>query len=323
MDALGDRPGARFTIATPAFPDNGRTVYRGYLFVGDVPLSESGMRDHPLTPMTDANLVRVLQAQCSRKVGLVDYRVVARRPHAKRAPVEALRAAGQANAIVDAVSNDDLLRLGPALAQMPLVTAGSGVAIALPANFGIGPSTAASRLPPAEGAQAVIAGSCSQATNRQVRAYIDAGGAALRIDPLDLATGADVASRALAWCDERLERGPVLVYSTAEPACVQSIQQRLGVAQAGSMIEAALATIARGLVERGVRQLIVAGGETSGACVQALRITRMKIGPQIDPGVPWCHAKTDEGRGVAMHVALKSGNFGGDAFFTYAFEMLK
>jgi len=189
MGALADRAGADFTIATPAFPDNGRTVYNGYLFVGDVLLSESGMRNHPLTPMTDANLVRVLQAQCTRKVGLVDYRVVACGCDAIRARFDALRTDGVAIAIVDAVSNDDLLRLGPALAQMPLVTAGSGVAIALPANFGIVPSTAASALPHAAGAQAVIAGSCSQATNRQVRAFIDGGGAARRIDPLAIAAG--------------------------------------------------------------------------------------------------------------------------------------
>jgi len=323
MGALADRAGADFTIATPAFPDNGRTVYNGYLFVGDVLLSESGMRNHPLTPMTDANLVRVLQAQCTRKVGLVDYRVVACGCDAIRARFDALRTDGVAIAIVDAVSNDDLLRLGPALAQMPLVTAGSGVAIALPANFGIVPSTAASALPHAAGAQAVIAGSCSQATNRQVRAFIDGGGAARRIDPLAIAAGVDVTRDALAWCRSHLARGPVLLYSTAEPRDVQSVQQRLGVAQAGSMTEQTLGAIARGLVDLGVRQLIVAGGETSGACVQALEIARMKVGQQIDPGVPWCWARTDAERGAGVHLALKSGNFGADDFFAKAFGMLQ
>ena len=323
MDALADRPGADFTIATPAFPDNGRTVYKGYLFVGDVLLSESGMRHHPLTPMTDANLVRVLQAQCTRKVGLVDYRVVARGTDAIRACFGALRAEGVAVAIVDAVSNEDLLRLGPALAQMPLVTAGSGVAMALPANFGIAPSTAASALPPAVGAQAVIAGSCSRATNRQVQTFIEAGGTALRIDPLDIAADIDVTSRALAWCAPRLAKGALLVYSTAEPGDVEAVQRRLGVAEAGSLIEGALAAIARGLVDLGVRRLIVAGGETAGACVQALGIVKMKIGPQIDPGVPWCWARTDDDRGAGLHLALKSGNFGGDDFFGKAFGMLR
>lgn len=323
MDALVDRPGADFTIATPAFPDNGRTVYKGYLFVGDVLLSESGMRHHPLTPMTDANLVRVLQAQCTRKVGLVDHRVVARGADAIRACFHALRAQGVAIAIVDAVSNDDLLRLGPALAQMPLVTAGSGVAIALPANFGIAPSTAASALPPAAGAEAVIAGSCSQATNRQVRAFIEAGGTALRIDPLEVAAGSEVTSRALAWCAPRLAKGPLLVYSTAEPGDVEAVQHRLGIAEASSLTEGTLAAIARGLVALGVRRLIVAGGETAGACMQALGIVKMKIGPQIDPGVPWCWAQTDADRGVGLHLALKSGNFGADDFFGKALGMLR
>lgn len=322
MDALAGMPGADFTIATPAFPDNDRTVFKGYLFVGGVPLDESGMRHHPLTPMTDANLVRVLQAQCRRSVGLVDYRVVGRGAEAIRARFDALRAQGVAIAIVDAISNDDLVRLGPALEGMPLVTAGSGVAIALPANFGMAPSRATSALPKASGAKAVIAGSCSQATNRQVRAFIDAGGAAFHIDPLEIGAGIDVAARALAWCTPRLRREPVLVYSTADPSTVKATQERLGIAQAGTMIETTLAAIARGLVDLGVRQLIVAGGETAGACVQALDIRRMKIGPQIDPGVPWCHARIDAERGAALHLALKSGNFGTEDFFAKAFAML-
>jgi uncharacterized protein YgbK (DUF1537 family) len=323
MEALADRPGAGFTIATPAFPDNGRTVFNGYLFVGDAPLNESGMQHHPLTPMTDSNLVRVLQAQCKRKVGLVDYRVVARGADAIRACFDALRAQDVAIAIVDAISNDDLLKLGPALRGMPLVTAASGVAIALPANFGIAPSSRASALPEATGAKAVIAGSCSQATRRQVRAHIDEGGAAFAIDPLLIAAGIDVTGQALAWCAPRLARGPVLVYSTADAGRVEAVQRELGVQRAGTLIETTLAAIARRLVDRGVRQLIVAGGETAGACVQALGIRGMKIGAQIDPGVPWCYARTDADRGVPLHVALKSGNFGADDFFAKAFALLQ
>lgn len=322
MDALADRPGADFTIATPAFPDNQRTVFQGYLFVGNVPLNESGMQHHPLTPMTDANLVRVLQAQCRRKVGLVDYRVVAQGADAIRARFDALRADDVGIAIVDALANADLMRLGPALKTMPLVTAGSGVAIALAANFGIAPSNAASALPPARGTKAIIAGSCSQATNRQVRAFIDGGGAAFAIDALEIAAGTDVAAQALAWCGERLERGPVLVYSTAEPAGVQAVQKRLGAERAGSLVERTLAAIACGLVQRGVRRLVVAGGETAGACVQALNVTQMKIGPQIDPGVPWCYAQVDDAPATKLHLALKSGNFGGDDFLTRAFALL-
>mgnify|MGYP001031295194 FL=1 len=322
-EALMDALGTEFTIATPAFPDNKRTVFKGYLFVGDVLLSESGMQNHPLTPMTDPNLVRVMQAQCRRKVGLIDHAVVARGAAAVTERIAQLRAEGVSIAIVDAVSNDDLLRMGPALAALPLVTAGSGVAIALPANFGFAPSPAASVLPFGSGLRAVVSGSCSLATNRQVQDFIARGGAALAIDPLQIAKaeadGADVAAEALAWAAPLLARGPVLVYSTADSGAVKSVQSRLGAQEAGAMVERTIAAIARGLVERGVRQLVVAGGETSGACVQALGIAQMQIGPQIDPGVPWCHAQA---LGAGLHITLKSGNFGGDDFFTRAFEVL-
>ena len=320
MDALRDLPNASFTVATPAFPDNARTIFKGHLFVGDVLLSESGMRSHPLTPMRDANLVRVLQAQCKRTVGLIDYRTVAQGADAIRDAIDALRAQGVAIAIVDAISNDDLVRLGTAVRDLPLVTAGSGLAIGLPRNFGLEPSSRATRLPPAEGARAVVSGSCSVATNRQVRAFVEGGGAALAIDPRDLAAGADVVARALSWAGSRLGDAPLLVYSTADPATLGDVQRQLGAAQAGTLVERALAAIAAGLVDLGVRQLVVAGGETAGACVQALGVTQLAIGPQIDPGVPWCHART--GSGVGVHLALKSGNFGADDFFTRAFTVL-
>ncbi len=181
-EALMDALGTDFTIATPAFPDNGRTVFKGHLFVGDVLLSESSMQHHPLTPMQDANLVRVLQAQCSRKVGLIDYRAVAAGADAVRTRIADLRARGVGIAVVDAVSNDDLMRLGTALANMPLVTAGSGVAIGLPQNFGIHASALSARLPKAQGLQAVVSGSCSQATNAQVAAWKAAGLPHLALD---------------------------------------------------------------------------------------------------------------------------------------------
>lgn len=322
MDALSTQEGADFTIATPAFPDNQRTVFKGHLFVGDVPLNESGMQNHPLTPMTDSNLVRVLQAQCRRKVGLIDYRVVALGEAAIRARAHELRAQGVGIAIVDAISNDDLLRLGPALKGMALVTAGSGVAIALPANFGITESSTASALPVASGARAAIAGSCSLATNRQVRAFVDAGGRAYRVDVLKLAEGTDGATQALTWAAPLLNKGPVLIYSTADPDAVKEAQDHLGVQHAGAIVETTLAMIAKGLLDLGVRQFVVAGGETSGACVQTLGITKMRIGPQIDTGVPWCHAQTDATPSMSVHLTLKSGNFGADDFFTKAFSML-
>jgi uncharacterized protein YgbK (DUF1537 family) len=326
MDALTDSPGCEFTIATPAFPDNQRTVFKGHLFVGDVLLNESGMQNHPLTPMTDANLVRVLQAQCRRKVGLIDYRVVAQGEVAIRRRMDALRAQGVGLAIVDAICNDDLLRLGPALKGMALVTAGSGVAIGLPANFGFAPSSTASALPAAAGRQAVLSGSCSLASNRQVRAFIQSGGPALGIDPMQVAqkesAGIDVAAEVLAWAEPLLSRGPVLIYSTADTLAVKLAQGQLGAQEASALLERTLAAIARGLVQRGVRQLVVAGGETAGACVQALNIKQMKIGPQIDPGVPWCHADTDAAPGAGLHLTLKSGNFGSDDFFSKAFTIL-
>ncbi|MBN8755112.1 MULTISPECIES: 3-oxo-tetronate kinase [Variovorax] len=321
-EALMDALQCDFTIATPAFPDNKRTVFKGYLFAGDVLLNESGMQNHPLTPMTDPNLVRVLQAQCKRKVGLIDYAVVARGETAIAERIAQLKAEGVSIAIVDAVSNDDLLRMGPALAKMPLVTAGSGVAIGLPANFGLAPSSQASALPEAGGKTAVVSGSCSLATNRQVQDFIQRGGAAIAVDPLRIAQGVDVAAEALAWAAPLIDKGPVLVYSTAEAGAVKSVQGRLGVEEAGAMVERTIAAIARGLVERGVRQLVVAGGETSGACVQALGIAQMQIGPQIDPGVPWCHARSEAAPETGLHIALKSGNFGSDDFFTKAFTVL-
>jgi 3-dehydrotetronate 4-kinase len=319
-EALMEALDADFTIATPAFPDNQRTVFKGHLFVGDLLLSDSGMRNHPLTPMTDANLVRVLQAQCQRKVGLIDHKAVAAGPAAVTQRIAQLRDEGVSIAIVDAVSNEDLLRLGPALKDMPLVTAGSGVAIALPANFGLAPSPVAAELPRAGGLRAIVSGSCSQATNRQVASFIASGGQAFALDPLRLAAGEDVAAQALAWAKPLLGGGPVLVYSTAQAQAVKAVQDQLGVDEAGALVERTLAAIARGLVQLGVGQLLVAGGETSGACVQALGVTQMQIGPQIDPGVPWCHAVTASG--APVHLALKSGNFGSDDFFTKAFGML-
>ncbi|PHY07505.1 MAG: hypothetical protein CK528_02470 [Alcaligenaceae bacterium] len=324
-DALMAALHTDFTIATPAFPDAGRTVFKGYLFVGAVLLHESGMQDHPLTPMTDPNLVRVLAAQTRHEVGLIDHIVVAQGEAAIRARIAALRAEGVAIAVVDAVSNADLLRLGAALSDMPLVTAGSGVAIGLPANFGIAPNAQASRLPPTTGLQAIVSGSCSRATNGQVAAFRAAGLPAVALDPLRLKQGAQavdqVVNDTLALCQTHLAEGPVLVYSTAEPEALKSIQDQLGVQAAGQLVEHTLAGIAVGLVRLGVGQLIVAGGETSGAVVQALGMTQLQIGAQIDPGVPWCAGNTALSDN-ALHITLKSGNFGTPDFFTKAFHFI-
>jgi uncharacterized protein YgbK (DUF1537 family) len=329
LEALMDELDCRFTIATPAFPDNGRTVFKGHLFVGDVLLSDSGMRHHPLTPMADASLVRVLQAQlhspAQRRVGLVDHRDVGASAAAVTARFEALQRDGVAIAIADAVSNDDLVRLGEAVASMPLVCAGSGLAIGLPRNFGIAPSPASTQLPGVEGRCAIVSGSCSEATNAQVADFIRQGGSARRIEPrlLRLDDRHGTVHAIARWAEQSWASAPdrpVLVYSTAAPREVAAAQAALGAEAAGAMVETLLGEVARALVERGARRLVVAGGETSGACVQALGIRRLRIGAQIDPGVPWCHAEAAAAGAGGLHLALKSGNFGGVDFFSRAFR---
>ncbi|MEO8311312.1 MAG: 3-oxo-tetronate kinase [Caldimonas sp.] len=342
LEALMDELGCAFTIATPAFPDNARTVFKGHLFVGDVLLSDSGMRDHPLTPMTDANLVRVLQAQLApargegragRRVGLVDHRATGASAAAIGARFNALREEGVAIAIADAIGNDDLHRLGEAVRDLPLVCAGSGLAIGLPRNFAIAASGEAAALPAVKGFSAIVSGSCSQATNAQVAAFISGGGAARRLDPLTLGTGtctdagtgtdAALAEDIATWAGREWATAPdrpVLVYSTAPPGAVAAAQAGSGAQDVGARLERLLAGVTRALVERGARRLVVAGGETSGAAVQALAIDRLRIGRQIDPGVPWCHAAPAIAAD-GLQLALKSGNFGGVDFFERAFEV--
>lgn len=329
-DALMDAvygAGQGFTIVCPAFPENNRTIFKGHLFVGDVLLSDSGMRNHPLTPMTDANLVRVMQSQTHRKVGLVEQSCVAAGPDAIRARFQVLQAEGISVAVVDAISNQDLMHMGEALADTPLVTAGSGVAIGLAQNWkarGVLKANAqADTLPAAKGLRAVVSGSCSLATNAQVLHWRQSGKPAFAIDPLAVASGTDVVTQALQWATPLLNQGPVLIYATAEPAAVKAIQSKLGVAQAGELVEQTLSNIAKGLVQAGVRQLVVAGGETSGAVVQALEVEHMVIGPQIDPGVPWTSVSSPLCNGDTVHVTLKSGNFGTNDFFEKSFALLK
>ncbi|MGA0006894.1 MAG: 3-oxo-tetronate kinase [Burkholderiaceae bacterium] len=325
LDAIHGE-GKGFTIVCPAFPENQRTIFNGHLFVGEQLLSDSGMRHHPLTPMTDANLVRVMQAQTKRRVGLVNYATVSKGADAIKAAFQNLQDQGYGVAVVDAISNTDLMAMGAALAGMPLVTAGSGVAIGLPQNWRatgqLAPSDHADQLPPPSGYQAVISGSCSVATNQQVAVWRDAGLPALAIDPLGLANGTTTADAAADWARQHLPKGPVLVYATAAPEAVREIQAQLGVAAAGALVESALSRIAVSLIESGVRQLVVAGGETSGAVVQALAVARMAIGPQIDPGVPWTCVNAAAAGDEIVHVALKSGNFGTPDFFQKAFAAL-
>jgi uncharacterized protein YgbK (DUF1537 family) len=322
IDALLKVLKSDFTVACPAFPEAHRTIYKGHLFVGDQLLSDSGMKNHPLTPMTDSNLVRVLQAQTQRKVGLVDYLTIKKGPEAIAHKFKDLQADGIEIAILDVMSNDDLYAMGPALAGMPLVTAGSGIAIGLPLNWGL------SRLDDesthrwfgkGQGFQAILSGSCSLATNAQVDHFRKLGLPCFHIDPLALDQGLDVLGQALLWAQPLLGKQPILFYATAEPETVKQLQNTLGADYAGQLIETALANIAKKLVALGVKQLVVAGGETSGAVIKALSIDNMTIGPQIAPGVPWTSAIVDD---ELVYIALKSGNFGGIDFFTEAFRKL-
>ncbi|NML30188.1 3-oxo-tetronate kinase [Paraburkholderia antibiotica] len=321
-DSAASAQPASFTIACPAFPENGRTIFRGHLFVGDALLDESGMENHPLTPMRDANLVRVLQRQTPSKVGLLRYDVVAQGEAAVRAAFDALRADGVRIAIADAVSDADLHTLGAACAELALITGGSGVALGLPANFRragrLGTTADAAQLPRVEGGAAVLAGSASKATNAQVAEW-RATRPAFRVDPLAAARGEDVVGAALAFARQHVANAePVLIYASASPDEVRAVQRELGVNEAGHLVETTLAAIARGLRELGVRKFVVAGGETSGAVVQALDVRLLRIGAQIDPGVP-ATATTDA---EPLALALKSGNFGALDFFAKALRHL-
>lgn len=314
-EALLDALGSDFTVACPAFPENGRTVYRGHLFVGDQLLSETGMREHPLTPMRDANLVRVLQAQSRAKVGLLGYGRVAGGAAAVRTGIAALRTEGVRLAVADAITDADLRVLAEGCAELPLLTAGSGLAQGLPVLYAargwLRPDAGAETLTAVGGGAAVLSGSCSTASQAQVAHWLGEGRPAFQIDVMALAAGEDQAAQALAWA--RRQPDPVLVYATAAPAELRAAQAVLGASHAGQLVEQCLATVAAGLVEAGVRRLVVAGGETSGAVVQALQVGTLRIGAAIEPGVPWTQA---EGRPLLL--ALKSGNFGGVDFFAKA-----
>ncbi|BBK42634.1 HPr kinase [Allostella vacuolata] len=320
-DALLDRLGG-IAVVCPAFPANKRTIYRGYLFVGDVLLSESSMKDHPLTPMTDPSLVRVLARQVREpgSVGLVGHETVAQGAMAISTALAALARQGKRLAVVDAVADGDLRAIGAAIADAPLLTGGSGIAMGLPDNFrrlGLLEEAGAATLEVPEGRAAVLAGSCSAATRGQVAA-VAAAWPTLRLDPLELAAGRQSAGGVVAWAAAQDPGRPVLIYSTAEPEAVRAAQDSLGRERAAAVLEEAFAAVAAGLVAGGVRRMVVAGGETAGAVVGGLGLDALTIGPEIDPGVPWVQATGGSG----LCLALKSGNFGGEDFFAKAFVTL-
>lgn len=320
-EALMDDLGADQTIYCPAFPENGRSIFMGNLFVGQQPLAESPMKDHPLTPMRDSNLMRLLEPQVTRPVGLADRLTVAGGKAALGDRLAALKADGVAHVVVDAVANDDLGTIAAACRDMVLMTGGSAVAMPLPALYRqdglLGADAPALQTPNLPAGAVVLSGSCSAMTNDQVAAY-RLHGPALQLNPLDLAETGSAA--ALDWlAAQPLDSAP-MIYATAPPDDVRAVQDTLGGARAGALVEAALAALALAAFDAGRRRFVVAGGETSGAVAQALGLSRLDIGTEIAPGVPWTFA-TVKGEDVA--VALKSGNFGDQDFFATALARLE
>ena len=324
-DALLDEVGSDFTIFCPAFPKNGRKIFNGYLFVGPVLLSESGMQNHPLTPMTDPNLVRVLQGQTRHKVGLIGFDAVNHGASAIRAGMQKLRGQGVRYAIVDAVDEDDLAAIGAAALDEGLVfttggsALGGGLALSLRNSAESGAERAAMRFPKVQGPAAIIAGSCSRATLGQIEHFVKTDKPFFRVEIGALLAGKErVIAQALAWAKPRLGSEPLLIAASESPEAVAQHQQAHGREHVGHLIESALAEIARELVSAGVRRLILAGGETSSAAVERLDVRALRIGPTIDPGVPWTFGLGND----PLALALKSGNFGAPDFFTSAFNKL-
>ena len=310
-----------FTIACPAFPETGRTIFKGHLFVGDALLSDTHMNSHPLTPMTESNLVTVLNKQTTLNVGLVQYDTIEAGVETLRNSFDVLKKTGVSIAITDSITDDHLYTLGEALADFKLITGGSGIAIGLPNNYQnaklVRLSKNASKLKPVTGLSLVLAGSCSDATLRQV-ANFSKNNPSFKLDPVELNSRPAIIEEAIEWANHRMGQGPVLIYASAASREVKSIQEKIGSKRAGSLIENAMGSIAKALVDSGVRRLVVAGGETAGAVVGALGISSLQIGEQIDPGVPGTITVEDP----KIALALKSGNFGEVDFFQKALDTM-
>ncbi len=320
-EALMGSLGASQTIYCPAFPENGRAIFMGNLFVGEQPLSESPMKDHPLTPMRDSNLTRLLAPQTTQPVGLANRLVVARGAASLTERLSQLAAEGVAHVIVDAVANDDLYIIAEACQDMVLLTGGSAVAMPLPelwakqGRIERSAASASSSFDP--GPAIVLSGSCSAMTNRQVADFLAKGGPSFNLDPLEVAELGS--ARVLNWLAAQDPSATPLIYATAAPDAVRAAQEKLGVELAGSLIESTLAACAEEARNFGYRRFVVAGGETSGAVAKALGVTRLDIGAEIAPGVPWCFATSANSR---VAITLKSGNFGNEQFFSKALEVL-
>ncbi len=324
-DALLDQLGAQQTVMVPAFPTNGRTVYQGHLFVGDRLLNDSGMEHHPLNPMADADLVRTLARQTPHAVGLLPRSLLAVGSEQARTYLDKLKAQNVRHVICDTIDETDLKVLAATVTELALVTGGSGLGQTLPTEYRrLGWLQAvdnAGQLAPASGASLVLSGSCSRATLGQIEHFLSHY-EGFALDPIALADSDDQIEEALAFARARLNNAnPVLIYASAAPDQVKQAQKQLGVAVAGERVERALAMLAQELAAEGVGKLLVAGGETSGAVVSALGIGELRIGEQIDPGVPWTQTQLS-GRQTPLSLALKSGNFGGVDIFSRAFEVL-
>lgn len=325
MDALRADSGDAIVLVTPAFPETGRTVYQGNLFVGAVPLNESPLKDHPLNPMHDSNLVRVLARQSQTKVGLVDLATLARGEAAVRVRLGDLAGKGIGAAIVDAVFDLDLETIGSVALDHRLSVGASGIGLGLARAMvasGKVKSNAADTTAdaPVGGPAACLAGSCSQATLQQI-ANAEKTMPVLHLDPDRVITSREEAQRALAWAKQRIGDGPILIVSSSTPDQVAALQSKHGRDAAGHAIEQAMADIADGLVQSGVRRLVVAGGETSGAVVDRLGLPGFLVGAEIAAGVPVLRAVG--AKNGEMLLALKSGNFGGPEFFSDALKLMR
>jgi uncharacterized protein YgbK (DUF1537 family) len=310
-DALAEALDARQVIVCPAFPGTGRSVYQGHLFVKDRLLNESGMENHPLTPMTDADIRRWLAPQTRHTVGHVAAADVFAGADRIAAALTEQDAAGHRLIVVDAIRDEDLTQIGRAARGLPLITGGSGVALGLPANFGCTPAPVPWQGQP--GRAIVLSGSCSTATRAQV-AYHAARHPAREIVAADVIEGRLAASDIADWLMSA--GGLPLAYSSADPAEVARVQDRFGREASATALEDFFAEVARLCVAAGATRVITAGGETSGAVVEGLNLQRLEIGPEIDPGVPALRALPD------LVVALKSGNFGTEDFFEKADRLL-
>jgi uncharacterized protein YgbK (DUF1537 family) len=324
MDALRADCGETIVLVTPAFPETGRTVYQGNLFVGLVPLNESPLKDHPLNPMHDSNLVRVLARQSKTKVGLVNLATLTRGIDAVRARLSELAGQDIGAAVIDAVFDADLETIGAVAAGHRLSVGASGIGLglarALVKSGKVKAASSAASGAAVGGPAACLAGSCSQATLGQI-ANAEKIMPVLHLDPDRVVAGSEEARRAVAWAVERISSGPVLIASSAPPEQVAALQSRHGRNHAGHAIEQAMADIAEGLVRSGVRRLVVAGGETSGAVVDRIHIPGFLVGEEIAAGVPVLRAVG--AKGGEMLLALKSGNFGGPQFFSDALALMR